>query len=41
MKRADGALWVRFFGKSIDVRNSGYDVSGRPPPVQTVRVEVG
>ena len=31
MKHASGALWVRFFGKSIDERNSGYDVSGRPP----------
>ena len=36
------ALWVKHFGKSIDLRNFGYDVGVRPPacpPIQTVCVE--
>ena len=41
LKRASGAPWVRFFGKSIHPRNFGYDVTYARPPVQTVGVEVG
>ena len=39
-KRASGAPWVRNFGKSIDTRNFGYDVSVGTP-ARTVGVEVG
>ena len=38
-KRASGAPWVRFFGKSIHARNVGYDVTY--VPVRSYRLTGG
>ena len=41
VKRSSGAPWIRFFRKSIDMRNLGYDVSVRPSARTDCRGGIG